>query len=353
MCLTLAQRSGAPGLPSPGAWPPSALARIGPRRAAPCAGCLGYLGSTDHLCQQNARTWNRTVRPRLVRMCRDRPDYCDAAFTGGRAGGLCGRNCWRWQRPGGLRWQRNDVGAAWDCMPQGGRGGQRSAVQRAWKLGEVWQSAARAGAKQKPAGRWAWLAASVVGPAAERARPSRPAAHAGIVQADEEGERLIKAAFGVAPRMPWAEQVARFKYVVNVAGNGVPTSRATAVLAAPIVPLWQQTEGREFFYDALQPYRHYVPLAQGLQDLYAAIDWARGNPDASRRIAQEGQAFARRHFNADFLSRYMLALLSEYARLQRFTPNVTAGYQRLLMDDAMLAAVNRSAGGCEHGAFRD
>lgn len=43
------------------------------------AGCLGIM---DHSCRQNAQTWNATVRPRLVQMCKDRSDLCDAKIVG-------------------------------------------------------------------------------------------------------------------------------------------------------------------------------------------------------------------------------------------------------------------------------
>lgn len=178
---------------------------------------------------------------------------------------------------------------------------------------------------------------------------ARPYCTAGIVQANAEGARLINTTFGVRPPMPWAEQVGRYKYMVHVHGNGfVAASRSTIVLLADTVPLWQQSEGFEFFYYALQPYVHYIPLSRSLDDLFPAIEWARTHPEECKHIIQEGQSFAKRYFNTQFSNLYMHALLNEYAKLLKFRPAPTAAYHRVVVDDELRARVERSSGGCKY-----
>ncbi|GGF69570.1 hypothetical protein GCM10007301_31550 [Azorhizobium oxalatiphilum] len=49
---------------------------------------------------------------------------------------------------------------------------------------------------------------------------------------------------------------------------------------------------RQWFYDALVPWVHYVPVKADLSDLAEKIEWCRSHPDACRQIAADGQAFA-------------------------------------------------------------
>lgn len=133
-----------------------------------------------------------------------------------------------------------------------------------------------------------------------------------------------------------------------VEGNGPPSSRSIQALAADTLPLWQQTEGFEFFYRGLRPYEHYLPVSRGLEDLYAAVRWAKDNPGATAAAAAAGQEFARRYLNAEFADTYLHALLSEYAGLLQFKPKLTPEYQQLGLRVVQLAALQNSTGGrCE------
>lgn len=173
---------------------------------------------------------------------------------------------------------------------------------------------------------------------------------ADVVQADAEAESLIREHFGIHPAIPWAEQLHRFKYMVLVNGNGVvAASRSDHVLMDPTVPLWQQQGGYEFYYKALKPYVHYIPLSRTLDDIYSAIEWARAHPAVCRRIIREGQEFARRYFNAQFINRYIHALLVEYAKLQTFTPQITAQHRRLVVTNKLFDHMSEiNYGGCKY-----
>jgi hypothetical protein len=49
---------------------------------------------------------------------------------------------------------------------------------------------------------------------------------------------------------------------------------------------------RQWYYDRLEPWRHYVPVAVDLSDLVERIEWCRGHPDECRAIASAGRALA-------------------------------------------------------------
>lgn len=51
---------------------------------------------------------------------------------------------------------------------------------------------------------------------------------------------------------------------------------------------------RQWYYDQLVPFEHYVPIRADLTDLRAQVDWVRSNPHAAEEIAKNGQDVARR-----------------------------------------------------------
>ena len=50
---------------------------------------------------------------------------------------------------------------------------------------------------------------------------------------------------------------------------------------------------RQWYYDSIRPWEHFVPIKADLSDLAERIDWVRSNPEKAREIAANGQAFSR------------------------------------------------------------
>ncbi len=50
---------------------------------------------------------------------------------------------------------------------------------------------------------------------------------------------------------------------------------------------------RQWYYDRLKPWEHYVPVSADLSDLSERIEWVRANDREASQIAQRGQALAR------------------------------------------------------------
>lgn len=50
---------------------------------------------------------------------------------------------------------------------------------------------------------------------------------------------------------------------------------------------------RQWYYDRLVPWEHFVPISADLSDLSAQIEWVRSNPRECRRIARQGHELAK------------------------------------------------------------
>ena len=168
------------------------------------------------------------------------------------------------------------------------------------------------------------------------------------MQADPGAAALLNSTYGLQPRQPFAALEKTYKYLIVVGGNAEFTaSRSVAALSSELTPLWAFTEHTEFFAPLLQPYRHYVPLSKEWDELYSKIEWARRNEALAEGIARAGRDFAAAHFHTGFVNAYLYALLSEYAKLQRFEPALTPRHlQVVVRGEAALAELRQQAGGC-------
>jgi hypothetical protein len=107
----------------------------------------------------------------------------------------------------------------------------------------------------------------------------------------------------------------RFRYLIDVDGNGSSWSRLRWLLRSGSLVLKQSSEFLQWYYPWLEGGRHYVPVAHDLSDLAATIEWARAHDDEARAIAEEGRRFAWRHLGRAEALLYLLAVVEGVAAL--------------------------------------
>ncbi len=88
------------------------------------------------------------------------------------------------------------------------------------------------------------------------------------------------------------EQVAEYRYLIDVEGSGY-SGRLKLLLHAARTVLLVDRPYREYYFDDIEPFRHYVPVKRDLTDLLDRIDWLRSNPKLEAEIIGEAQEFAR------------------------------------------------------------
>ena len=98
----------------------------------------------------------------------------------------------------------------------------------------------------------------------------------------------------------------------------------------------------EFFQEALEPWVHYVPVAEDLSDLEATILWAKEHDEEARAIAEAGYEFILENLTYEHVKDYWRELLSEYAKLLRFdirkhpdTSEITARMHKVVDHDGL------------------
>lgn len=76
-------------------------------------------------------------------------------------------------------------------------------------------------------------------------------------------------------------------------GGGTSWTGTIEKLALPGVLFHHITPTKDWFYDRLQPWVHYIPVNSDLTDLREKFEWAESHPVEAQKIAEAGTEFAR------------------------------------------------------------
>jgi hypothetical protein len=89
----------------------------------------------------------------------------------------------------------------------------------------------------------------------------------------------------------WRER----KFALDIDGNGNAWSNLFTRLlyGCCVIKIGSPAGYRQWYYDALRPFEHFVPVAPDLSDLVERIAWCRGHDAECAAIAAAGQAVAR------------------------------------------------------------
>jgi hypothetical protein len=89
----------------------------------------------------------------------------------------------------------------------------------------------------------------------------------------------------------WAHR----KYAIDVDGNTNTWSNfyVRMLLGCCVIKIASPHGYRQWYYDKIEPWVHYVPVQADLSDLIEKIDWCRAHDKECRDIAHAGQEFAR------------------------------------------------------------
>ncbi len=113
------------------------------------------------------------------------------------------------------------------------------------------------------------------------------------------------------------EQQIAYKYQLLIDGNTCAYTRAIWQLFSNCVIFKQESPAIQWFYRALIPYIHYIPLNPDLSDLIETVHWARKHDDIMEDISNEAQAFANANLRYSHILQYVYLLLKQYAELQK------------------------------------
>jgi hypothetical protein len=108
-------------------------------------------------------------------------------------------------------------------------------------------------------------------------------------------ERPRLARHGVVGNKIRQSNWARYKFAIDIDGHSNAWSNffVRLMLGCCVIKIQSETGFRQWYYDRLVPWRHYVPVEADMTDLVEKIAWCRGHDAECATIAANGQALAR------------------------------------------------------------
>jgi hypothetical protein len=97
-----------------------------------------------------------------------------------------------------------------------------------------------------------------------------------------------------------------------MAGGGTTWQGTLTKLRMPGVLFHHETQTKDWFYDLMQPFVHYIPVDVDLKDLRAQYDWAEANPEKTKGIAENATKFAEYLLSSEYMESIYQELFVNY-----------------------------------------
>lgn len=128
-----------------------------------------------------------------------------------------------------------------------------------------------------------------------------------------KNDREVKKRFNnfFAPYLSIEEQL-KYKYQLVLDGNSCPYSKLSWGLFSNSLVLKEESANKQWYYSALNPGIHYLPVKKNLLD---SIRWAKGHDLEAEEIANNSKLFAEKNLNYKRNIQYLYLLLKEYSKV--------------------------------------
>lgn len=107
-----------------------------------------------------------------------------------------------------------------------------------------------------------------------------------------------------------------YKYNLSIDGATATWSRMIWMLATNTLLLKHDSPRMQWYYEAIRPYEHYVPVSDDLAKLPELFHWLDGHQDKVLAIVQNGMKFAHESLNAEAFYGYYYLLFQAYQAKQ-------------------------------------
>jgi hypothetical protein len=121
--------------------------------------------------------------------------------------------------------------------------------------------------------------------------------------------------YSIDPYLNKTDQI-RYKILLNLDGHTSTYPGFLWKLLSNSVTLKQESNNIQWFYPALKPWIHYIPVNNNLSDLLAKIEWIQNNDTEAKKIADESTKFVQENLMISNIESYLAMTLNSYAKLQ-------------------------------------
>jgi len=127
------------------------------------------------------------------------------------------------------------------------------------------------------------------------------------------------------------EDHCKYKYLFNF--RGVAASfRFKHLFLCDSVVFQVGNKWLEFFYPAMKPWVHYIPVETDLSNVKELLEFAQNNDQVVKEIAERGRKFIWDHLRMEDISCYWRHLLTKYANLLKWKPKRDKSLKEITKD---------------------
>lgn len=105
-----------------------------------------------------------------------------------------------------------------------------------------------------------------------------------------------------------------YKYLLDVDGNASTYSRNRWILLSNSVLVKVMSIYSQWYYKAMQPGIHFLPVKNDLSDLFETLCFLKQNDHIANQIAENGTRLGKEIFSKEMVDLYVVLLLQEYKK---------------------------------------
>lgn len=141
-----------------------------------------------------------------------------------------------------------------------------------------------------------------------------------IYQQNNSGKKLkniIDLLFGKDNRKISEIDHLKYKYLLSLDGNSATGTRIPWIMLSNSILIKQESKKIEWFYPALKPYIHYIPLKKDLTDLLKLYNWLENNQEQLKNIIKNSNHFVANNLTSNDIDMQMQIILDQYYYIQK------------------------------------
>lgn len=108
-----------------------------------------------------------------------------------------------------------------------------------------------------------------------------------------------------------------YKYLISVDAGCAATPRFPLLLHSNSIVFKDMSNSQLWFFKALKPYEHFIPLQGDLSDLLTQIEWAKTHDEECKKISENARQLAADVLTEEAVYLYLYRLLEAYSNKQR------------------------------------
>jgi hypothetical protein len=106
-----------------------------------------------------------------------------------------------------------------------------------------------------------------------------------------------------------------YKYLISIDGNNCAWRRVPWIMLSNSVLIKQETSKIQWFYPAIKPYFHYVPVKENLSNIFSQFQWMKQHDLESKIISLNATNFVENNLMLEDIEAHMVLILNEYHKL--------------------------------------